>query len=248
MRSLKSLRNLLYVKLFLTNSKIFLQDHLEFAFFVPHGGRWELKYWHQLQIIMFITEDMGFGQGCYKRCWDESSNRRCCCANGKVWLLLWGWAWAQDPQHGRQSITPLQATLRSACDGQRIVKSTLKALESIRTEECFDLFWSYLEKKRCALSVSSPSLPRRRKVPKQNEVGKSAPEHPPTARDHYQRICLRQTTLLQQLSKIDLSRKATRFSVNCRQFWLLKSPKNQTFRKWFNYTVLTWKKITSNHS
>ena len=99
----------------------------------------------------------------------------------------------------------LQSTLISACDGQRIVRSTLKALQSIRTEECFDLFWSYLEKKQCAISVPSPSILCRRKVPKHNEVGKSAPEHPPTARDHYRR-------------RIDLSRKATRFSVNCRQF------------------------------
>ena len=60
----------------------------------------------------------------------------------------------------------LQATLLPGCDGQRIVKSTLETLQSIRTEECFDLFCSYLEKKRSAPSVSSPSLPRRRKVPK----------------------------------------------------------------------------------
>ena len=60
----------------------------------------------------------------------------------------------------------LQATLLPGCDGQRIVRSTLEALQSIRTEEFFDLFWSYLEKKRSALSVSSPSIPHRRKVPK----------------------------------------------------------------------------------
>ena len=35
----KLIKNLLSVKLFLTNLKMFLLDNVEFAFFVPHGGR-----------------------------------------------------------------------------------------------------------------------------------------------------------------------------------------------------------------
>jgi len=35
----------------------------------------------------------------------------------------------------------LQASTLSACEGQRVVKMTLQSLQSIRSDECFDLFW-----------------------------------------------------------------------------------------------------------
>ncbi len=65
---------------------------------------------------------------------------------------------------------------------------TLLAFQSIRTDECFDLFWEYLEVRRTSSDVSSPTLPRRRKVPRRFEPGDSAPEYPSTVQDHYRRI------------------------------------------------------------
>ena len=82
----------------------------------------------------------------------------------------------------------LQASTLSACEGQRVVKMTLQSLQSIRSDECFDLFWEYIERRRSLADVSSPTLPRRRKAPRRYEIGESAPEHPSSVQDHYRRI------------------------------------------------------------
>ena len=82
----------------------------------------------------------------------------------------------------------LQAQKISACEGQHLVNVTLKALQQIRSEETFDLFWKYVDLRRLSLEVSDPSLPRKRKVPRRFETGEAASEHPLTAKDHYRRI------------------------------------------------------------
>lgn len=82
----------------------------------------------------------------------------------------------------------LQAQKMSACEGQHLVGITLKALQKIRSEENFDLFWKYVDLRRSSLDVSDPSLPRKRKVPRRFEMGEAAPEHSLTAKDHYRRI------------------------------------------------------------
>ena len=51
--------------------------------------------------------------------------------------------------------------------------------QSLQTSEQFDLFWKYLE---CRCSMSTPTLPRRKRAPRRLEVGEAAPEF------HYQRI------------------------------------------------------------
>jgi len=65
---------------------------------------------------------------------------------------------------------------------------TLQSLQSIRSDECFDLFWEYIERRRSLADVSSPTLPRLRKAPRRYEIGESAPEHPSSVQDHYRRI------------------------------------------------------------
>ena len=49
----------------------------------------------------------------------------------------------------------LQAATISACEGQGIVKKTVQSLQSIRNDEAYDLFWSYLEKRHCKIDVST---------------------------------------------------------------------------------------------
>ena len=58
----------------------------------------------------------------------------------------------------------------------------------MRNNESFDLFWDYVEQRRALVDVSSPTLPRRRKVPRRLEVGESEGEYPTTVKDHYRRI------------------------------------------------------------
>ena len=45
----------------------------------------------------------------------------------------------------------LQASTLSACEGQSIVKMTL---QSLRSDECFDLFWEYIKRRRSVVGVS----------------------------------------------------------------------------------------------
>ena len=79
----------------------------------------------------------------------------------------------------------LQAKTITANQG--LVSMTLQALQSIRKDESFQLFWDYLQSRRSKVDVSSPVLPRRRKMPKQFEVGSSTPEYPTTVQDYFRR-------------------------------------------------------------
>lgn len=82
----------------------------------------------------------------------------------------------------------LQARTISACEGQTLVCMTQVTLQSMRNDESFDLFWDYIEQRRALVDVSSPTLPRRRKVPRRLEVGEGDGEYPATVEDHYRRI------------------------------------------------------------
>ena len=61
---------------------------------------------------------------------------------------------------------------------------TQVTLQSMRNDESFDLFWDYVEQRRALVDVSSPTLPRCRKVTRRLEVGESEGEYP-TVKDHY---------------------------------------------------------------
>ena len=74
----------------------------------------------------------------------------------------------------------LQKATISACEGQTIVKKTVQALESVRSDRDFDLFWKYLEQRTTEIDVSTPILPRRKKVPRRFEVGEATLEYPTT--------------------------------------------------------------------
>ena len=60
---------------------------------------------------------------------------------------------------------------------------TVKTLQSIRTESNFDLFWEKVDKLRSSVTVSSPRLPRKRRVPKQYDMGRGPAELHSTAKD-----------------------------------------------------------------
>lgn len=82
----------------------------------------------------------------------------------------------------------LQEKSISACEGQKLVSLTLASYQSIRSEDCFDLFWEYVEGRRSKADVSSPTLPRQRKAPRRFEEGEGTSEYPSTAKDYYRRI------------------------------------------------------------
>ena len=96
---------------------------------------------------------------------DESKSVRGCCTNREVFFFLWNQTWMEGLNMADNLSRSLQTATMSACEGQQLVKTTLATYAMIGTDECFALFWDYLESTRSTVDVSSPVLPRRRKVP-----------------------------------------------------------------------------------
>ena len=82
----------------------------------------------------------------------------------------------------------LQSATISACESQGVVINTVQALQSVRTDKNFDLFWKYLETRSSVLDISEPQLPRRKRAPRRYEISNAEPEYPATAHDYYRRI------------------------------------------------------------
>lgn len=65
---------------------------------------------------------------------------------------------------------------------------TVKALDSIRNNESFNLFWQRVLKESKSRGVSEPQPPKKRSAPKRIEeciCGIAQPEFPKTVEDHY---------------------------------------------------------------
>ena len=89
-------------------------------------------------------------------------------------------------------VDKLSQTIRSpdlsSVEGKEIAMLTVKTLQSIRSDTNFDLFWKKVEQKRTSFEVEEPTLPRKRKVPRLNEIGTGAGNYPSTALDLYRQI------------------------------------------------------------
>jgi len=70
----------------------------------------------------------------------------------------------------------LQSDTLYAAAGQRIAAMTVNTLQSIRNDECFDMFWQKIERARQPLNMEAPRLPRKRKAPKRYDDGRAEPE------------------------------------------------------------------------
>ena len=77
----------------------------------------------------------------------------------------------------------------SAVSGQRNAELTKRALQSIRTDDCFQAFYeSIIRKKEAFPAVAEPVLPRKRRVPVRFEIGTASGSFPETEQDQYRRI------------------------------------------------------------
>ncbi|XP_068213841.1 zinc finger MYM-type protein 1-like [Palaemon carinicauda] len=70
----------------------------------------------------------------------------------------------------------LQATKRSAMDGQELAKMTVTTLKSLRNDEAFESLWKQIQSRRENVDVAEPTLPRKRRVPVRYEEGQAPPE------------------------------------------------------------------------
>ena len=82
----------------------------------------------------------------------------------------------------------LQVKTLTAIEGQEQAKLTIKTLQSIRTEEMYDLFWTEVTKVSDDLNVDEPCLPRSRKRQRRHEIGSAEPEFSDSPKDYYRAV------------------------------------------------------------
>ena len=68
----------------------------------------------------------------------------------------------------------LQTESLSASEAQQIAKYTIQTLQSMRTDDIFELFFEYVESLHERTDTEEPTLPRKRRVPSRFEVGQKA--------------------------------------------------------------------------
>ena len=82
----------------------------------------------------------------------------------------------------------LQEPKLSSVEGHGVATLTTKTLESLCTDDHFDLFWEKIKLSRDSLDVDEPQLARRRKVPRRFEQGSAPAEYALTPKDEYRRV------------------------------------------------------------
>lgn len=82
----------------------------------------------------------------------------------------------------------LQKKSFSASEGQLVASQTKKTLLSMRSEECFDLFWKKVNQMTSNVDVNDPVLPRKKRVPMRYEEGSAAPEYHSTPETLYRQV------------------------------------------------------------
>ena len=81
----------------------------------------------------------------------------------------------------------LQGTQMTAIDAQVISRACVTILQSLRSEDEFNLFWAKVKQFATAHNVDAPSLSRRRNSPIKHMLGKAPGEHPEKVEDDYRR-------------------------------------------------------------
>ncbi len=79
----------------------------------------------------------------------------------------------------------LQKQTMSAAAGQSVADLTVATLKQMRSDESFKLFYALVDTNRQNTGVDEPALPRKRRAPRQFEVGSSDGFHSSSVEDHY---------------------------------------------------------------
>ena len=73
----------------------------------------------------------------------------------------------------------------SAAEGQKVVAMTVATLQSICSDDDFDLFWKRITEEK---EIDEPVLPWRRKLPRRYDDGSHEGDFPDTVEDHCRRL------------------------------------------------------------
>ena len=79
----------------------------------------------------------------------------------------------------------LQHASMSAAEGQHITAMTVATLNSMRSDDQFNLFWDLVVLKAEELSVDEPKLPRKRKLPHRYDDSSSSGDFPSTPKAYF---------------------------------------------------------------
>ena len=141
-------------------------------------------------------------------------------------------------KHSDNISRTLQHVDMSAAEGQEVATLTVSTLQSIRSDEMFDLFWEKVQRLREAdgVDIDPPVLPRRRKAPKRLEVGCGEPSHPQSPKDMYRRFYFEALDLVISAINNRFDQPGYQTYRNLQEL-LLKAARGQDFHKEFEYVV-----------
>jgi len=122
----------------------------------------------------------------------------------------------------------LQKKNYSAAEGQLTAKRTKEVLQSIRSEESFNLFWEKVNSLAAKDDVNDPVLPRKRKVPRRFDDGNAEPEHDDSPKDMYRRIYYESLDLLVQAIEDRFNQPGYRMYSNLETL-LMKAVKKEDY-------------------
>ena len=135
-------------------------------------------------------------------------------------------------RHSDNLSKTLQSTTMSAAEGQKLAKMTVSTLQSIRSDEKFDLFWNLTQKRASELDVNEPTLPRKRKRPKRYDSGTSTGDFPSTVENHYKKIYFEALDLIINGIKDHFDQAGYRVYSNIEEL-LVKATKKSQFEEEF---------------
>ena len=72
-------------------------------------------------------------------------------------------------------------------DAQVVSRACVTTLESIRSENEFNLFWKKVKQFAEKHKIDEPHLPRRKNISNRYMIGKASGEHPENVEEEYQR-------------------------------------------------------------
>ena len=82
----------------------------------------------------------------------------------------------------------LQKSSMSVSEGQLLAKLALDVLKSLRQSDQFTLFYQRILLNQKHFNVSNPSLPRKRRAPKQYDTGSSSGDYHSSVEDYYRML------------------------------------------------------------
>ena len=91
-------------------------------------------------------------------------------------------------KHTNNLSRTIQHVSQSAAEDQHVTAMTVATLNSMHSDDQFNLFWDVVVLKAEQLGVDEPQLPRRRKLPRRYDDGSSSGDFPSTPKAHFKPV------------------------------------------------------------